>query len=436
MAKITSFSELQQAISKNEKDLVIQCSILCYPSFVLPENAALRGETGKNAMLCFNNGDGVGLSVANTIKDISIQTASDRKAVYLSSSNEDLGSYRFENLTLTGQFSFIARTGVLSADITLNKIDIVSADARNNFEQPQKYGVNALQGALTIYNFNSNADSVITVLAENICIGRTNAPVIGSGIFIAGAGDRGGKTIVSRLHTGAVHSTGMLPFGVADMITAGIFIVNGCQAKEIVHDGEIVTYGVNDMVLDTWGEVESWTCNAPVISYGPSGVGFVNFGIVGKFIANAPLETYGLGARGYNQYDGTVEDASFHSVTTYGDGSVGVQISKAIGKLTVLNDITTYGSIGNSLVKGVNVQLPAVALSIKPGGEVQQIEIKGSVVTHGDKVISYEVNEGIVHDIRVEGAIIANGSDSIPISIENNGSSPVGHLRSRSAANS
>ena len=392
MAKITSFSELQQAISKNEKDLVIQCSILCYHSFVLPENAALRGETGKNVMLCFNNGDGVGLSVANTIKDINIQTASDRKAVYLSSSNEDLGSYRFENLTLTGQFSFIARTGVLSADIT--------------------------------------------VLAENICIGRTNAPVIGSGIFIAGAGDRGGKTIVSRLHTGAVHSTGMLPFGVADMITAGIFIVNGCQAKEIVHDGEIVTYGVNDMVLDTWGEVESWTCNAPVISYGPSGVGFVNFGIVGKFIANAPLETYGLGARGYNQYDGTVEDASFHSVTTYGDGSVGVQISKAIGKLTVLNDITTYGSIGNSLVKGVNVQLPAVALSIKPGGEVQQIEIKGSVVTHGDKVISYEVNEGIVHDIRVEGAIIANGSDSIPISIENNGSSPVGHLRSRSAANS
>jgi len=137
-------------------------------------------------------------------------------------------------------------------------------------------------------------------------------------------------------------------------------------------------------------------------------------------------------SQGFNQ------SAAFNDVAsqTYGDGSVGVQISKAIGKLTVLNDITTYGSIGNSLVKGVNVQLPAVALSIKPGGEVQQIEIKGSVVTHGDKVISYEVNEGIVHDIRVEGAIIANGSDSIPISIENNGSSPVGHLRSRSAANS
>jgi hypothetical protein len=44
----------------------------------------------------------------------------------------------------------------------------------------------------------------------------------------------------------------MLPYGTADMITGGVFIVYGVKANRVEHFGEVVTYGVNDMVLDTW----------------------------------------------------------------------------------------------------------------------------------------------------------------------------------------
>lgn len=421
--KVASFAALQEAIANQSKELVITNSILCYHSIILPENASLSGDdpNGIIPLLTFNSGDGIGLTANNTISNLAIQTPADQKAIFLVSAKEHLGSFHFENLTLTGQFSFIARGGVLRAKVSINQLDILAADSRKYSEQPQKYGVNALQGALTIYNFNTNPESILEVFAENISVGRPNAPVIGSGVFISGAGDNGGRVDLINLHTNAVYSNGMLPYGVADIITGGIFVVNGVKADKVAHDGEIVTYGVNGMVLDTWGEVGTWTCNAPVVSHGPSGVGFVNFGKVKKFILNAPLITYGLGARGYNQYDGTVDDIALQSVTTYGDGSVAIQISKEIGKLTVKGDITTHGSTGNSLVKGVNVQLPAIPLSIKEGGKVKEIFVGGNLISSGDGVTTLSVDAGIVEKIDIHGEIIANGENSKLVDVINGG---------------
>lgn len=193
-----------------------------------------------------------------------------------------------------------------------------------------------------------------------------------------------------------------------------------------MHDGEIVTYGVNDMVLDAWGSVDDWEINAPIISYGPSGVGFVNFGTVSRFKAKSSIETYGLGARGYNQYDGTLEQGDFETIKTFGDGSVGVQISKHVGAIKFKGSIQTHGSIGNSLVKGVNVQLPAYALSIKNGGEVESIEVSGNIKTTGKDVTSYIVDsEGVVKSLSVGGKVIATGQDSIPFEVKPGGKTPI-----------
>ncbi|WP_211837237.1 hypothetical protein [Porphyromonas levii] len=57
-------------------------------------------------------------------------------------------------------------------------------------------------------------------------------------------------------------------------------------------------------------------------------------------------------------------------------------------------DIVNHGSIGNSLVKGVIVQLPAYALSIKEGGSVNLIDVKGSIRTTGDNIVSYTLEKG------------------------------------------
>ena len=414
--QIENFEELQAALLNGEKLIQIKRSFVCTHSFTLPDSTTVTGmqqENNELPLLSFINSDGIGLTTNNTIKNLHIDVPAQNKAIYSALNSNDIGSFLLENLSVKGQISFILRNDVGKGKITLNDVDINYAETRHYLEQPQKYGVNVLQGALTIYNLNPNEESNIDVNISNLSIGRKNSPVSGSGVFIAGAGDNGGKVTVSKLHTKAVYCNGKIPPGVSDYITGGVFILNGTYAKEVVTDGEIITFGINDMVLDVWGTVDNWTSNEAVISYGPSGVGFVNFGTVKNFTVNAPLQTYGLGARGYNQYDGTVENIKFKSIETFGDGSVGIQISKKIGTLTVEENVVTHGSLGSSLVKGNYVDLPAYALSIKDGGEADKITINGNLETYGDEVTTYiKEKEGKVNQFEIKGEIKSYGSDS------------------------
>lgn len=414
--RINTFNDLVEAIQNGKQNIIITRNILCNYSLLLPDNVNISGqeqENGQVPLLSFQNSDGIGISSNNTIKNLNIDVPSNHKAIFNTTVRKDLGVFNLENLQTTGQVSIITRVGVKTTKVKIQNLNIIASDSRFYLEQPQKYGVNVLQGALTIYNINPDEESILEVQAENVSIGQKNAPVSGSGIFICGFGDTGGKTHVKKLQTNSVYSNGKIPLGVADYITGGVFICYGAHADEVITDGEIVTYGVNDMVLDVWGSVENWTSNAPIISYGPSGVGFVNFGTVKNFIANAPLQTYGLGARGYNQYDGTVENITFKSIETFGDGSVGIQISKAIGNLTVNENVSTWGSIGSSLVKGVYVDLPAYAFSIKNGGSAKNITIKGNLQTFGDEVTTYIVEEGgNPGELQIEGKLIAKGKNS------------------------
>ncbi|PNK61863.1 hypothetical protein A6J60_006960 [Psychrobacter sp. FDAARGOS_221] len=394
----------------------------------LAPEVTIRGEAQENGeypTLSFSNTDGVGLTKNNQIKNLNIQTDPSHRAVYNILQAQDLGHFEFENLRLIGQFSFITRPGTKSAKVSIKDLDIIACDARRYPEQPQKYGVNVWQGALTVYNFNSEDDSRIDLTIDNITIGRKNAPVLGSGLFVSGFGDKGGTVVADRITTGAVYSNGKLPFGVPDIITAAIFIVYGATVKQLTHHETIVTYGVSDMVLDTWGHVENWLSEKDVISYGPSGIGFVNFGTVGNFVVKGDVKTYGLGARGYNQYDGTVDNIEFGSIETFGDGSIGIQLSRKIGKLTVHGDVITHGGEGQSLVKGVLSTLKAIGLSVKEGGEAEQITIGGNLETQGDALSTLEVNKGgIIHAMQVGGDIVAKGEGSQRLDIEDGAQVP------------
>jgi len=194
----------------------------------------------------------------------------------------------------------------------------------------------------------------------------------------------------------------------ADQITGGVFTVYGAYVDVVRNRGPVVTYGVNDMVLDNWGVVDRWTAEAKITSHGPSGIGFVNFGIVHELKVNAPIETFGAGARGFNVYTGTVNLAEFDRVVTHADGAVGVQISQPIGRLIVHRGIETFGGTGPSLVKGVVVTLSAIALSIKPGGSAREIEISGGIKTNGAGVAPIE-QHGAITSLRVTGGFVAAG---------------------------
>nr|WP_068893393.1 hypothetical protein [Pedobacter panaciterrae] len=424
--KINSLSDLMTALNNpTPTNLELQTSILCPYTIVLPVGFSLTGIDQEKCIISFNNGDGIGLTANNEVANLIIQTSPDNRAIYTLSNYPDLGTLTLKKLTVSGQIQILTRAGTLKTKLIASDVDVVACDARRYCEQPQKYGVNVFQGAFTVYNFNSDPDSVIHATLTNISLGRKGAPVIGSGLFICGFGDNGGWVLADKITTGDIFSNGMLPYGQPDMITAGVFIVNGTKVENITHHGSITTYGVNDMVLDTWGYVKKWVAEKPITSYGPSGIGFVNFGTVDEFEARDKVETFGLGARGFNQYDGTVGTAVFHSITTHGNGSIGMQFSKPVGNIEVKHGVVTYGAEGQTLVKGVIMTLPADAISVKAGGEIKELKISGGIKTYGDNVHSYHVEGGIVHKIDVQGGVDANGEGSFAVAVTDNGETPL-----------
>lgn len=416
--EVKNYIELTEALNSNENMIELVNSINAVNTIKLREGQKLTVKK-KNILLSFINGDGIQLTGNNEISDISIQTAPNKRAIYIESDLKDLKNITLNNLTITGMVQLLIRGKNKTLTVKINGLDIVSADARNYSERPMKYGVNVYQGAFTIYNFNPEEGSEIKVYAENISLGRKYAPVIGSGIFISGFNDESGKVTVEKLITNDIYSNGMIPTGQPNLITGAIFIVYGVHAKEIISNGTVTTYGTNDMVLDVWGTVDSWIAKNKITSYGSSGIGFVNFGNVKNFKAEDSIETYGLGARGFNQYDGTINNAEFKNIKTVGDGSIGMQFSKPVGKITI-QEVATEGSAGETLVKGVIKVLKADAVSVLEGGSIEELNILGDLVTSGEDVVGYHINGGTVKKLHLKGKILAKKDKSKEVVIENN----------------
>lgn len=249
---IHSLTDLMAALNETAPTtLELQTSILCPYAIILPVGFNLMGAEQERCIISFSNGDGIGLTANNEVSNLTIQVNPNHRAIYTLSNFPDLGVLTLRNLSVTGQIQILTREGTSKTKLVAEKIDIIACDARRYAEQPQKYGVNVYQGAFTVYNFNSDPESMINATLTDIHLGRKGAPVIGSGLFICGFGDNGGWVVVDTVTTGDIYSNGMLPYGQPDMITAGVFIVNGVKVKSITHKGTVTTYGVNDMVLDT-----------------------------------------------------------------------------------------------------------------------------------------------------------------------------------------
>ena len=388
--------------------IVVHGDLINVPSVRLAPGQFLRGEH-EHSSITFDAGiDGLQLSSDNRIHNIRLNASENKRAIFNDTSVESLGRIELRGVTTTGCVQILARDKVRGGHVDVNGLDIIAADARGEKERPHGYGVYVINGAFTLWNMQQDTSVVVSADLVGLSAGRDGAPVRGSGIFVSGGGDKAGRLNVRRLETDAVYSDGGIAPGTADQITGGVFTVYGAYVDVVRNRGPVVTYGVNDMVLDNWGVVDRWTAEAKITSHGPSGIGFVNFGIVHELRVNAPIETFGQGARGFNVYTGTVNLAEFDRVITHADGAVGVQISQPIGKLVVRRGIETFGGTGPSLVKGVVITLSAIALSIKPGGSAREVEIAGGVKTNGAGVSPIE-QHGAINSLRVTGGFIAAG---------------------------
>ncbi len=109
-------------------------------------------------------------------------------------------------------------------------------------------------------------------------------------------------------------------------------------------------------------------------------------------------------------------------------------MSKPVGTIVVDEGITTHGSVGNTLVKGVNMQLPAEAFSVKPGGIVEKLVVNGDLVTHGARVTTYGIEGGRVGAVDIKGRVLSHGRDSNAVLVAKKGSTPLTNVRASAAA--
>jgi hypothetical protein len=407
---VSTTEELLRATQARAPQIVVDGVIEGMPMITLAPGTSLRGGT-----LRFG-AKGVRLTSDNTLEDVTILTADHEVAILNDTSVPNLGTLKLHGVTTRGQIAILAEDQVRAGHVEAQNVRVIAADVRGRFHRPHGFGVEALQGAFTLWNRQPDLAVELTAELLDIAAGTPEEPVRGSGVFVSGHGDWDGKpdggTIrVSELRTAEIFADGGIAGGTPDLISGAVFVVTGATVERVVSAGPVTTFGQNDMVLDNWGAVKSWTATAPVTSHGPSGIGFVNFGDIDVLDVQAPIVTTGKGARGFNLYDGSLKEARFDSIETSGDGSVGIQISKPLDKLSVAGDVRTMGGEGLSLVKGVLLPLKAVALSIKPGGVVASIRIGGQLATSGDSVTTLEV-DGTVNELSVGGGIHATGEGS------------------------
>lgn len=415
---VSNAAELAAAVGAGAAEIVVKGAISGSPSITLPEGATLRG--GELIFLA----KGVRLTRNNTLRDITITTTPYEVAVYNDTSIKDAGVLRFENVAAVGQVYLIADDATMQIRVEANGLHVKNADVRGRVEQPHGYGVDVLQGGLTLWNRQPNPASLFTATLRNVSVGAEQTPVRGSGVFVAGCADREGKPAggafsADLIQTGTIVTDGGIAPGTPDKITGGVFVVSGAKVHKVENTGTVTTHGQNDMALDNWGYVKEWTALAAITSTGPSGIGFVNFGDIESLNIQAPILTTGPGARGFNLYEGSLKQATFHSIKTTGNGSMGIQVSKPLGALTVQHDVETTGGEGMSLVKGVQTKLKATALSVKPGGTINSVTIGGSLITRGNGVITLEVAENAaIRAMTIGGTIEALGTGSEPTSIK------------------
>jgi hypothetical protein len=404
--RVSDAAELRRAVEAEVPAIRVVGTIGGLPSFRLPPGTELHGGALKFG------GRGIVLTRDNTLRDIVVETAPAEIAVGIDTDMPSVGTLRLANVATVGQIALVFEDAAAEGSILADHVTVRAADLRGRAHRPRGFGVEVLQGAFTVWNRQRTGPSAVRATLRNISAGGEVTPVRGSGVFAAGSGVAdGGILVVDELTTGPIVTDGGIAPGAPDVISGGVFLSTGTVAGHVANHGPVSTYGQNDMVLDNWGSVTLWEAHAPLTSYGDSGIGFVNFGDIDTLQVTGPVTTYGTGARGFNLYDGSLKTAEFGGIGTRGDGAVGVQLSRPMGSLTIRGDLVTAGGVGTSLVKGVQTQLPAVALSIKPGGGIDHLRVDGDIAASGEGVSAVEL-AGPVGSVDLRGRIRATGAGS------------------------
>jgi hypothetical protein len=252
-------SELLDAAADSSISRIhVKASLSGVPAFRLSPGQTLCG-VGEDTRIEFEaGGRGIELSTDNHVEQLELVADADQPVLYNDAGVDRLGRMVLQKLRINGRLELLATGNIRAGHVEARDIDIVYADARAGEDRPNGFGVEVIPGAFTLWNKQADSSVIITADLINVSVGRAGAPVYGSGVFVSGAGDAGGRLVVQRLETRAVYSDGGIAPGTADRISAGVFVVYGALVNSVRNLGPVTTYGSNDMVLDNWGAVDQW----------------------------------------------------------------------------------------------------------------------------------------------------------------------------------
>jgi hypothetical protein len=386
--------------------IVVQGDLADAPSFDLSPGQTLSGGT-RSAGVSFVHGvDGVQLSRNNSVANLELSTDPSQRAIFNNTQVGSLGTIRIAGVRTIGQVQLLAKDNVRGGNVAVNGLDIQAADTSPRtglvgvfFGAP----LEAMQGAFTLWNSQSDPSVVVKADLQGISIGRDGAPVIGSGVFVSGAfplqvdsanvarfGDilheqstnpSRGSVEVQRLSTGSVYTHGSSVFSRNGAVAGSIAVFDGPSApieSRLKVNGSVSTAGLTNGGINVYSDLQRLEVEGGITSTGPNGFGVVTWPHVGTIDVAGKLETFGTGSRGFNAYAGEVGVARFGQIVTHGDGAVAVDVFRPVHKLIVEHGIQTSGGTGPSLVLGQLKPLQASAI-----GAAELVGSIGQVVSGG-----------------------------------------------------
>ncbi len=125
------------------------------PTVRLSPGQCLRGDGDRSGITFSEQADGLQLSSDNRIHNIHLHASPDKRAIFNDTTVENLGRIELAGVVAIGQVQILTRDKVLGGHI-------ISADARSQDDRPNGFGVNVIQGALTLWNMQPEESAVIS----------------------------------------------------------------------------------------------------------------------------------------------------------------------------------------------------------------------------------------------------------------------------------
>ncbi|WP_035036308.1 hypothetical protein [Caulobacter sp. AP07] len=378
---MTDAAQLSAAVHGGAADIVIRGVIGCRGPLGLGPGQSLRGADDEAALM-FRRG-GLVLTRNNRIANLSLRSGPHDLAVSLEAGPEDRGTLDLADLRIEGRVQLIFGLRANQGRVRITRVALTAADATGEADRPWGNGVEVVLGAMTIWN-RATARSCIDLEIDGLALGAPQAPVRGTGLFIAGAGDgAGGVVRAGALSVGPVYADSGLPPGTTHAAAGGVFILTDAEVDHLACAGPLVTHGANAVPVDNWGRTRLWTVTGDVISHGPSAIGVINAGHLGRLEIQGRVETFGQGARGCSIY-GPTGALRLGALRTHGAAATGVQIVDRLESLEILDHLTSSGDPGEGLVKGVMVPMPADGVHIETSGDLGRLSVGRYAVTGRD----------------------------------------------------